>query len=577
MADKDDYMSDLSYGDYVVEDIWDTLQQNINANRRFRIKGVAGGDYIEYSISKVIWTTDIYIFFTRESDGAWVYNKINANPTTGITCGNNDLLYVNLNDLSTSVLTVYAADYTAMPIDDTGRILILGAVSNSKWYSNTIGGSVGWENPAIEHLDMGGYNITNVGTVDGKDISAHVDASNPHSGSAAIADLHAEDHDNTHHTTNYEVANVNIQAHVASPASSAHHVRYANSEVEAVINAELVNGQSIDNAIDSLITTHKNDGSAHHAKYTLSDWETGTGISNGNLVDKSASETISGLWAFGTNFPTTPSSNPTTDYQVTNKKYVDDNAGVYIAAITPYKNLETLNGQPASLLFQDKYEDYPTTYDEDIPPYWKYTTTTEGAPDSNDFIKLENLTVAVGGYTGMALYWYSYADIITTRFIPPIGSAQPIVLRMENFYYDDTGVADRFNIRLYAIVYDTSLTTVIRRSVCTVMASHNVYYHYPAGVETDTGWGNPETLGWHTLTFYLNPQTYRVSDGKRTFYRIECTGKTAVTGDLDYQWDADDDLILGWMFEIGPNLSSGWDIKAYLRNMEIYGCNYQET
>src|SRR3990167_1751270 len=38
-------------------------------------------------------------------------------------------------------------------------------------------------------------------------------------------------------------------------------------------------------------------------------------------------ETVSGTWAFSTAFPTTPSANPTTDYQVSNKKYVDDNVG----------------------------------------------------------------------------------------------------------------------------------------------------------------------------------------------------------------------------------------------------------
>jgi len=162
MTDKDDYLTDLSYGDWVTEDIWDTLQQNINANRRYRIKGVAGGDDMEYDTTKVIWSTDIYIYFTRESDGAWVYNKINANPTTGITCGNDDLLYVTLNDTSTTVLTVSAADYTAMPTDDTGRILILGAVSNSTFYGNVMGSSGGWKNPAEEDLDMGGYDITNL-------------------------------------------------------------------------------------------------------------------------------------------------------------------------------------------------------------------------------------------------------------------------------------------------------------------------------------------------------------------------------------------------------------------------------
>ncbi len=43
------------------------------------------------------------------------------------------------------------------------------------------------------------------------------------------------------------------------------------AEVESVITAELVNGQSIDNAIDALITTHKNLASDHHTKYLNSE------------------------------------------------------------------------------------------------------------------------------------------------------------------------------------------------------------------------------------------------------------------------------------------------------------------
>ena len=44
-----------------------------------------------------------------------------------------------------------------------------------------------------------------------------------------------------------------------------HHDKYTDGEVESVITAELVTGQSIDNAIDSLISTHASDDDAHHA------------------------------------------------------------------------------------------------------------------------------------------------------------------------------------------------------------------------------------------------------------------------------------------------------------------------
>ena len=49
------------------------------------------------------------------------------------------------------------------------------------------------------------------------------------------------------------------------------------------------------------------------------------GSTNHILTKTGANETITGTWAFSA-FPTTPSSLPTTDYQVANKKYVDEGA-----------------------------------------------------------------------------------------------------------------------------------------------------------------------------------------------------------------------------------------------------------
>ena len=41
---------------------------------------------------------------------------------------------------------------------------------------------------------------------------------------------HAKTHDNTEHSTNYEVANANIQSHVGSPPADSHHAKYALTE-----------------------------------------------------------------------------------------------------------------------------------------------------------------------------------------------------------------------------------------------------------------------------------------------------------------------------------------------------------
>lgn len=52
----------------------------------------------------------------------------------------------------------------------------------------------------------------------------------------------------------------------------------------------------------------------------------------GNIVDKTTAQTIGGVKTF-TSFPITPNSAPTTDYQVANKKYVDDIAASNIYGV----------------------------------------------------------------------------------------------------------------------------------------------------------------------------------------------------------------------------------------------------
>ena len=253
MSDSDDYMQPKTVGNTITELMWDRLQEGINANRRFRLKGVAGGDNMRYNATKVVWDSDIYIYFTRELDGAWVYNKINSNPTTGITCNNDDLLYVILNDTSATVLTVSLADYTAMPTDDTGRILILGAVRGGRWYGiastdldHTKLLSIG--NNTHTQIDSHISSVANPHAVEWSDVSSgHTGAA--HSGvsvtnlsdvtgvgsgiiisAAERSGLHAQSHDNTYHTTNYEVANANIQSHVGTPPADSHHAKYALTE-----------------------------------------------------------------------------------------------------------------------------------------------------------------------------------------------------------------------------------------------------------------------------------------------------------------------------------------------------------
>ena len=65
-----------------------------------------------------------------------------------------------------------------------------------------------------------------------------------------------------------------VHAHGSGYAADAHHTKYLDSDTEAVITAELVDGQSIDNAIDALISTHASDDNAHHEVFEAADFTT---------------------------------------------------------------------------------------------------------------------------------------------------------------------------------------------------------------------------------------------------------------------------------------------------------------
>ena len=63
---------------------------------------------------------------------------------------------------------------------------------------------------------------------------------------------------------------------------NAHHTKYLDSDTEAVITAEIVDGQSIDNAIDSLISNHAGDDNAHHEVIEQSDVDTSISTHTGD-------------------------------------------------------------------------------------------------------------------------------------------------------------------------------------------------------------------------------------------------------------------------------------------------------
>ncbi|MBA7494631.1 hypothetical protein ES702_05208 [subsurface metagenome] len=74
-----------------------------------------------------------------------------------------------------------------------------------------------------------------------------------------------------------DLQNINagdLYEHLTATQVAALHAAYTDSDVENVITAELAAGESIDNAIDALILEHKNIANAHHAAGHKYVWRT---------------------------------------------------------------------------------------------------------------------------------------------------------------------------------------------------------------------------------------------------------------------------------------------------------------
>jgi len=277
-------------------------------------------------------------------------------------------------------------------------------------------------------------------------------------------------------------------------------------------------------------------------------------------VKNTGNETIAGVKTF-TSFPVTPSSLPSSDYEVANKVYVDG----YGSVIRPYKAITTINSRPAMLLFLDNYDEYDSGWDGYKPLFWNYNANCDAAEDSNNYFYLEDLSSV------MQIHFYSLTDSILSVFTPPQNIGKSIVVKLRDFTYNYLGT-DRFDIVFYAIVWDDSAGMFISRMICQLRIQSDTAYHNNNGSLVDTGWGSMDSLGEIDLTFFLYPDASGYAPtSNRCPYRIECTGKTAVTGHRDDLWDDDNDRFVCWHYwQISTSLSAGWDGEAFLKGLEIY-------
>ena len=113
-------------------------------------------------------------------------------------------------------------------------------------------------------------------------------------------------------TTDSTVDGVDIAAHDGGIVETYHDfstlefgditnmAKYTDAEVESIITAEIVDGQSIDNAIDALISTHTSDDDAHHEVVIQSDLHTRSHVMNSTSDHQSTTANVI-LYANGTN------------------------------------------------------------------------------------------------------------------------------------------------------------------------------------------------------------------------------------------------------------------------------------
>jgi hypothetical protein len=138
------------------------------------------------------------------------------------------------------------------------RLYVYNGETTSWKYFDTLGGGV-TDHPSLTdkntEADIQHLTAAQVGAL--HEIYVHPTSDINHLTDSEYGDLHSiyvHPTSNVNHLTDIEYGDL--------------HEKWTTGNTETVITAELANDQSIDNAIDGLITTHKNISTAHHTKYT---------------------------------------------------------------------------------------------------------------------------------------------------------------------------------------------------------------------------------------------------------------------------------------------------------------------
>jgi hypothetical protein len=212
-----------------------------------------------------------------------------------------------------SICTDTHAIQTSGDVDVTGDITVSGSVDGVDISAISLSNMPA---AATGNIDCGAQAITNVGNVDGVDVSAHAADGDIHvahsgvtitagvglSGGGTIAANRTIDCDITQYTNALaQAACVSDAIYGAgwnavttiAPSKNAVYDKIAamdtliaanttTAEVEAIIDAEIVDGQSIDNAIDALINTHN--VANRHIDHSTVSVIAGTGLSGGGTI-----------------------------------------------------------------------------------------------------------------------------------------------------------------------------------------------------------------------------------------------------------------------------------------------------
>lgn len=194
----------------------------------------------------------------------------------------------------------HSAGHTGTPINDTD-------IANKKYVDDNASAEVNDLTSVVTWANVPDANITQSSVTQHEGAIDHNNLLNTHNLTTDI------DHD--------QLTNFNANEHFTEASIDHTNISNIGTNTHAQIDTHIADGTKHFTEANIDHTNIQNIGTNTHAQI---DTHLAASNPHSGHVDTTGNETIAGIKTFSS-FPITPSSAPTTNYQVANKKYVDDN------------------------------------------------------------------------------------------------------------------------------------------------------------------------------------------------------------------------------------------------------------